>query len=149
VSLFLRPGNRNGNECHLLIPSIEMEQRMQSRLTFSAVVVATFISLLALSAYGAGIGGPGATGGASGMPSADSVNSQNSGSAGIQSAPGGSSTTGIGSSGSTGMTTGTGPGNQSGVPNTSTPGHIGTGASPSGLPGDDPNAPGYPGRVGK
>ena len=32
-----------------------------------------------------------------------------------------------------------------GAPNTSTPGHIGTGTSPSGLPGDDPNAPGYPG----
>jgi hypothetical protein len=45
-------------------------------------------------------------------------------------------------------TTGIGTGNQSGVPNTSAPGHIGTGASPSGLPGDDPNAPGYPGRVG-
>jgi hypothetical protein len=39
--------------------------------------------------------------------------------------------------------------NQPGVPNTSTPGSIGTGASPSGLPGDDPSAPGYPGKVGR
>jgi hypothetical protein len=83
------------------------------------------------------------------MPSAGSVNTQNSGSAGIQSAPGGASTTapGVGLNGQQGAT-GMGTGNQSGVPNTSAPGHIGTGASPSGLPGDDPNAPGYPGRVG-
>jgi hypothetical protein len=38
---------------------------------------------------------------------------------------------------------------QPGVPNTSTPGSIGTGASPSGLPGDDPSAPGFPGKVGR
>lgn len=31
-----------------------------------------------------------------------------------------------------------------GVPNTSTPGLIGTGALPSGLPGDDPANPGFP-----
>jgi len=85
------------------------------------------------------------------------VNSQNSGSAGIQSAPGGSSTTATGSglNGTPGTTTGAGSGLNSspntvpGAPNTSTPGHIGTGTSPSGLPGDDPNAPGYPGRIGK
>ena len=35
-----------------------------------------------------------------------------------------------------------------GVPNTSTPGTIGTGASPSGLPGDDPANPGYPRPLG-
>lgn len=34
--------------------------------------------------------------------------------------------------------------NQPGVPNTSTPGTIGTGASPSGLPGDSATSPGYP-----
>jgi hypothetical protein len=39
--------------------------------------------------------------------------------------------------------------NQSGVPNTSTPGMIGTGAAPSGLPGDDPAHPGFPARVGR
>jgi hypothetical protein len=38
--------------------------------------------------------------------------------------------------------------NQPGVPNTSTPGAIGTGASPSGLPGDSPTSPGYPGSAG-
>jgi hypothetical protein len=74
----------------------------------------------------------------------------NPGSAGISPAPGGQSTTG------TGITTGTGTGpitggagaNQPGVPNTSTPGTIGTGAAPSGLPGDDPVHPGFPGKVG-
>jgi hypothetical protein len=45
-------------------------------------------------------------------------------------------------------TTGMGSGaNQPGVPNTSTPGTIGTGARPSGLPGDDPDHPGFPARV--
>jgi hypothetical protein len=51
----------------------------------------------------------------------------------------------------TGTTTGssvTSPGTTAppvaGVPNTSTPGMIGTGASPSGLPGDDPAKPGFP-----
>jgi len=39
--------------------------------------------------------------------------------------------------------------NEPGVPNTSTPGIIGTGASPSGLPGDSPTAPGFPGSVGR
>jgi hypothetical protein len=47
-------------------------------------------------------------------------------------------------------TTGMGAGiNQPGVPNTSTPGIIGTGAAPSGLPGDDPAHPGFPGKVGR
>jgi hypothetical protein len=39
--------------------------------------------------------------------------------------------------------------NQPGVPNTSRPGTIGTGAVPSGLSGDNPIAPGFPGRVGR
>jgi hypothetical protein len=129
---------------------------MQTRLTFFALVAATFISLLALSAYAAGVGASPTGDGPAGMPSADSVNTQNSGSAGVRSAPGGSSTTatGTGLNGSPGTTTGTGTGlntggvNQSGVPNTSAPGHIGSGASASGLPGDNPVAPGYPGRVG-
>jgi len=38
--------------------------------------------------------------------------------------------------------------NEAGVPNTSTPGIIGTGAMPSGLPGDNPTAPGFPAIVG-
>jgi hypothetical protein len=133
-----------------------MEQRMQTRLTFFALVAATFISLLALSAYAAGVGASPVGGGSAGMPSAGSVNSQNSGSAGVRPSPGGSSTTatGTGLNGSPGTTIGMGTGlntggiDQSGVPNTSAPGHIGTGASPSGLPGDDPNAPGYSGHIG-
>jgi hypothetical protein len=39
--------------------------------------------------------------------------------------------------------------NQPGAPNVSTPGTIGTGAAPSGLPGDDPAHPGFPGKVGQ
>jgi hypothetical protein len=39
--------------------------------------------------------------------------------------------------------------NQPGVPDTSTPGRFGTGALPSGLPGDDPAHPGFPGKVGQ
>jgi hypothetical protein len=62
----------------------------------------------------------------------------NPGSAGITVAPGGPSST----------ATGIGGVNQPGVPNTSTPGIIGTGAAPSGLPRDDPAHPGFPGKVG-
>jgi len=36
--------------------------------------------------------------------------------------------------------------NQPGAPNTSTPGLIGTGATPSGLPGDSTHHPGFPSR---
>jgi|GEM_PF-6604603 len=43
----------------------------------------------------------------------------------------------------------TGGVNQPGVPNTLRPGTIGTGASPSGLNGDSPTAPGFPGKVGR
>jgi hypothetical protein len=39
--------------------------------------------------------------------------------------------------------------NEPGVPNTATPGLIGTGAAPSGLPGDSPTHPGFPGIVGR
>lgn len=39
--------------------------------------------------------------------------------------------------------------NQPGVPNTSTPGLIGTSASPSGLPGDSTHHPGFPARGGR
>jgi hypothetical protein len=51
------------------------------------------------------------------------------------------------SSSSTGFTSGlnfSSPGSVAGVPNTSTPGIIGTDATPSGLPGDDPEHPGFP-----
>jgi hypothetical protein len=39
--------------------------------------------------------------------------------------------------------------NMPGTPNTSRPGTIGTGASPSGLPGDSPTSPGFPNAVGQ
>jgi hypothetical protein len=71
----------------------------------------------------------------------------NPGSAGISPPPGGSSTTGTATGSTPGLNTG--GVNQPGVPNTLTPGTIGTGASPSGLPGDDPAHPGFPGKVGK
>lgn len=63
--------------------------------------------------------------------------------------PGDSSTIGGSSfaSPSTDLTTGLGyssPSSVAGVPNTSTPGIIGTDAAPSGLPGDDPQHPGFP-----
>jgi hypothetical protein len=35
-----------------------------------------------------------------------------------------------------------------GAPSSVTPGTIGTGAAPSNLPGDNPSAPGFPGKVG-
>jgi hypothetical protein len=43
----------------------------------------------------------------------------------------------------------TGGMNQPGAANASVPGTIGTGASPSGLPGDDPGYPGLPARIGR
>jgi len=83
----------------------------------------------------------------------------NPGSPGISSVPGSlpTTTTGIGSGtgSSTNLNTGgmnppdTGGMNQPGAPNTSVPGTIGTGASPSGLPGDDPGYPGLPPRIGR
>jgi hypothetical protein len=78
---------------------------------------------------------------------------QSPGGAGITAAPGGSNTTATGTGISPGTTTGsnlnTSGLNQPGVPNTSTPGSIGTDASPSGLPGDSTSAPGYPAKVGQ
>ncbi|SHL61833.1 hypothetical protein SAMN05444159_6373 [Bradyrhizobium lablabi] len=69
----------------------------------------------------------------------------------ITPAPGGSSST---ATGTTGTGTGSSPNvnptdNVPGVPDTSTPGRFGTNAAPSGLPGDDPAHPGFPGKVGR
>lgn len=47
------------------------------------------------------------------------------------------------------VTTGTGGVSQPGAPGSTNPGRIGTGASPSGLAGDNPAAPGFPGKVGR
>src|SRR5882757_4599041 len=113
---------------------------MRQKLYLSALVAASLIgtsgSALAQNA-GAAAGGQVAPG-MGGVPPVGTTTT-NPGSVGITPAPGGQSTT----------TTGIAGVNQSGVPNTSTPGIIGTGAAPSGLPGDDPAHPGFPGKVGK
>ena len=65
-------------------------------------------------------------------------------------APGTGTVPPVGTTTTTGLGMTNNPGiSQPGVPNTATPGMFGTGASPSGLPGDDPNHPGFPGRVGR
>lgn len=114
------------------------------RLLSTATLIA---ALLAASAAHAQTTTPG-----SGVAVDPTTGAQNAGSAGISSSPGGSSTTATGT-GVTGTTSGSNlnsPGiNQPGVPNTSSPGTIGTGASPSGLPGEDPTSPGFPGRAGR
>ena len=46
----------------------------------------------------------------------------------------------------TGMTGGA---SQPGAPSTTSPGRVGSGAAPSGLAGDNPSAPGFPGKVGR
>lgn len=116
------------------------------RLLSSTTLIAA--TLLALSAAHAQT----ATPGSSGVAVDPTTGAQSPGSAGISAAPGGSSTTATGT-GITGTTTGSNlnsPGiNQPGVPNTTSPGSIGTGASQSGLPGDNPASPGFPGPVGK
>ncbi|MEZ0219793.1 MAG: hypothetical protein ACAH22_05805 [Tardiphaga sp.] len=99
---------------------------MQSRFGFSAIVVASLLASTAFaSAQGAG------TDGVTGAP-VTQMPSPN-----VSPPP---------ATGTTGMGGGT---SQPGAPNTTTPGRIGTGASPSGLPGDNPNAPGFPGKVGR
>ena len=112
---------------------------MQQKLYLSALVAATLIgtsgSAFAQNA-GAAAGGQVAPG-MGGVPPVGTTTT-NPGSAGITPAPGGQSTIGSGVGA-----------NQPGVPNTSTPGIIGTGAAPSGLPGDDPAHPGFPAKVGK
>ena len=116
----------------------------------SSLLVLTVVSAIAAScpAFAQTAGAPPPGGPVPpGMGGVPPVGTTNPGTAGIAPAPGGSSTTGTG----TGSTLGVNPGgvNQPGVPNTSTPGMIGTGASPSGLPGDDPAQPGFPAKVGK
>ena len=114
---------------------------MRHKLHLSALIAVSLIGTTA-AALAQGAGAAMAPGVGTNPP----VGSPNTGSAGISSAPGGASTT----------TTGTGTGyvvnpthNQPGVPDTSTPGRFGTGASPSGLPGDDPANPGFPAKVGR
>lgn len=115
---------------------------MRHKLNLSALL-ASFLTAAAPAAFaqnaGAAGAGSGTAPGTGGVPPVGT--SADPGSAGVSSAPGGSSTT-------TGMGTTTGL-RQPGAPNTTVLGTIGTGASPSGLPGDDPAHPGFPGRVGQ
>jgi hypothetical protein len=122
---------------------------MRNRLHLSTLIAISLIGATT-SAFAQGAGA--AIGVAPGTGSVPPAAAPNTGSAGITSAPGGPSTT------TTGMGIGTGPGtstnlntgvNQPGVPNTSTRDITGTGASPSGLPGDDPAHPDFPGKVGQ
>ena len=117
---------------------------MRQKLYLSALVAASLIgkSCSALAQTGAGgqvAPGMGGVPPVGTTPPPVGTTTTNPGSAGITAAPGGPSTTGVGS--------GAGA-NQPGVPNTSTPGIIGTGAAPSGLPGDDPAHPGFPRKLG-
>jgi hypothetical protein len=123
-----------------------MRHKMYLSALFAMSLMATTSSAFAQNPGAAGAQGNVAPG-MGGVPPVGTPPT-NPGSAGISSAPGGSSTT------TTGMGTGTmmAPNrgmNQPGVPNTTTPGTIGTGAEPSGLPGDDPAHPGFPGKVGR
>jgi hypothetical protein len=104
---------------------------MRHSLHLSALIAVSLIGLAApASAQGPG---PGAQiGTAPGTGAVPPVGSPNT-------AP--STTTGMGAGSNTHI-------DQPGVPTTSTLGKIGTGTSPSGLPGDDPAHPGFPARVG-
>ena len=127
---------------------------MRHRLHLSALVAMSLIGATT-SVFAQGTGAAtgaqiGTAPGTGGVPSVGTTPT-NPGSAGISSAPGGSSATTTGMGGGAGSSTNlnTGGMNQRGAPNTSVPGTIGTGAAPSGLPGDDPAHPGFPGRVGQ
>jgi hypothetical protein len=122
---------------------------MRNRLHLSTLIAISLIGATT-SAFAQGAGA--AIGVAPGAGTVPPAEAPHTGSAGITSAPGGPSTTttgmgtGIGTGTSTNLNTGV---NQPGVPNTSTPGIVGSGASPGGLPGDDPAHPDFPGKVGQ
>ena len=99
---------------------------MKSNIRIIALVAGAILSTTALAqAQGTNVGGG------------------QVGASGVIMSPGASTTP------STSVTTGTGGASQAGAPNSTTPGRIGTGASPSGLAGDNPSAPGFPGKVGR
>ena len=112
-----------------------------SRALFAAMALSTSDASVA-SAQGVGI--TGGTSGSSSIIDTPVAPQPSPGSGGVSSAPGAATVSpGFG-------TTGMGGGrSQPGAPNTTVPGTIGTGASPSGLPGDNPSAPGFPGKVGR
>ena len=109
---------------------------MRNRLHFAAAVALSSLAGTSAASAKSGAAGTAQSQVAPGMGGVPPVGTTNPGSAGISSAPG--TTTGLNSGIS-----------QLGAPNVSTPGTIGTGAAPSGLPGDDPTHPALPGRVGR
>ncbi len=120
---------------------------MRHKLHLSALIAIAVIGSGA-PALAQGAGAAAQTGTAPGVGTNPPVGAPaNPAAAGISSAPGGASTTTTGMG--TGSTSVNPTHNQPGVPDTSTPGKFGTGASPSGLPGDDPAHPGFPARVGR
>lgn len=128
-----------------------MRQNLR-RSALLAMALVTATSSAFAQNTGAAVGAGGVAPGMGGVPPVGTTT--NPGSVGISSAPGGPSTTGTGTTGmGTGSSTGVNPGPgqpQPGAPpNTTTPGTIGTGAAPSGLPGDDPAHPGFPGKFGQ
>jgi hypothetical protein len=123
---------------------------MRHKLHLSALVAISLIgattSVFAQGTTGAPVGTVPGTGG---RPPVGATPT-NPGSAGISSAPGGSSTTTTGMGTGTGTSTNLNTGvNQPGIPNTSAPDKTGTGAFPGGLPGDDLAHPDFPGKVGQ
>jgi hypothetical protein len=123
---------------------------MRHKLYLCALIAMSLIGATGQALAQRGGAGVGTAPGTGGVPPVGTTTT-NPGSAGITSAPGGSSTTTTGmGTGGVGSSTNLNSGiSQPGAPNTSTPGSLGTGASPSGLPGDDPANPGFPGRVGR
>jgi hypothetical protein len=121
---------------------------MRHRLHLSALIAMSLIGATASAVAQQGAGAGAALGTAPGVGTNPPVGAPPTGSAGLTAAPGGSSTTTTGTG--TGSSTSVNPThNVPGVPDTSTPGRFGTDAAPSGLPGDDPVHPGFPGKVGR
>lgn len=117
---------------------------MNIRLPLAAPVAAIVLLCSVITASAQGVGVNGGTSGSSSIVDAPVAPQPSPGSGGISSAPGAATVSpGIGTSGMGGGRS------QPGAPNTTVPGTIGTGASPSGLPGDNPSAPGFPGKVGQ
>lgn len=125
-------------------PLISRNQELEIVMTVRLSIMASAIILASTIAAGAqGIGANGGTSGSSSVLDGPVAPQPSPSASGVSSAPG-NATLSPGSG-----TTGRGGGrSQPGAPNTTTPGTIGTGAAPSGLPGDNPSAPGFPGKVG-
>jgi hypothetical protein len=125
----VRPGT-HGRSIRFLVIIPMTENSMQSRSTMAALVSAALLASTAF-ATAQSINAGGGTVGTAGVIMSPAAPAP---SAGVATSPA-----------TTGMSTGI---SQPGARST-TPGHIGTGTSASGLPGDNPSAPGFPGKVGK